>query len=383
VTTSPPGAPLLSIRNLTSRYGDVVAVDDVSLDIRDNEFFALLGPSGCGKTTLLRSIAGFEAPSAGEILLDGEPLLPVPAHRRPVNLMFQSYALFPHMSVEKNIAYGLQSEGLPRDEIADRVADVLRTVGLTDLARRRPGSLSGGQRQRVALARAIVKRPRLLLLDEPLSALDRKVRAEMQLELKRLQHEVGLTFVVVTHDQDEAMSMADRIAVLDGGRLQQVATPQELYERPRTWFVADFIGTANLLDGTTTTTGAALEVGDVPVPHDLPVGVPCTVVVRPEDVRLGRPDAGLPAVVRDSFFLGGTTTIQLDGPRPDGTTQRYVCAVHSSAAPSRGTEVGVSWDPARAVVVPRTGAAARPQAAGSSSAPATTEASAPSGAVSA
>ncbi|MBI0383082.1 ATP-binding cassette domain-containing protein, partial [Streptomyces albiflaviniger] len=196
---------MIRIHAVTRRFGEVTALDGVSLEIAEGEFFALLGPSGCGKTTLLRVLAGFEAPDSGTVTLDGRDLLGVPAHRRPVNLMFQSYALFPHMNVEKNIGYGLAREGLARAEIGERVAAVLATVGLTAQARRRPHQLSGGQRQRVALARAIVKRPRVLLLDEPLSALDKQVRAEMQLELKRLQHQVGITFLVVTHDQEEAM----------------------------------------------------------------------------------------------------------------------------------------------------------------------------------
>ena len=245
-------APLLRVDGVRAVYGDTVALHGISLDIADNEFFALLGPSGCGKTTLLRSIAGFETPESGRIEVDGQDLLRMPAHKRPVNMMFQSYALFPHLSVEKNVAYGLEAEGVGRADLRRRVDEVMEVVGLGHLAKRRPAQLSGGQRQRVALARAIVKRPRLLLLDEPLSALDRQVRSSMQLELKRLQHEVGLTFVVVTHDQEEAMSMADRIAVLRDGHLEQLATPQELYANPATRFVASFIGTANLLDGTAT-----------------------------------------------------------------------------------------------------------------------------------
>jgi len=211
---APERAPLVEISNVARSFGEVRALDEVSMTIRANEFFALLGPSGCGKTTLLRILAGFEDPDSGSVTLDGNDLLRLPPERRPINLMFQSYALFPHMSVEKNVAYGLEREGRPRDEVRARVSEVLRTVGIAETAGRRPSQLSGGQRQRVALARAIVKRPRLLLLDGPLSALDRKVREEMQLELKRLQHEVGITFVVVTHDQEEAMSMADRIAVM-------------------------------------------------------------------------------------------------------------------------------------------------------------------------
>ncbi|MFC6235575.1 ABC transporter ATP-binding protein, partial [Leucobacter soli] len=266
----PADTPLLQVDRVTARYGSVTAVDDVTFDIAEGEFFALLGPSGCGKTTLLRTIAGFESPASGDIRLDGSSLLGIAAHRRPVNLMFQSYALFGHLSVEKNIAYGLEAEGLPRAEILRRVADIMDVIGLNEFAKRRPAKLSGGQRQRVALARALVKQPRLLLLDEPLSALDRKVREEMQLELKRLQHEAGMTFVVVTHDQEEALSMADRIVVLNRGRLEQLDTPVSLYAQPSSRFVAAFIGTANLLDGEATATGVALpSIGELPVGHAL------------------------------------------------------------------------------------------------------------------
>lgn len=236
----------LAITDVSRRFGDVVALDDVSIDIDENEFFSLLGPSGCGKTTLLRILAGLDQPDSGQVLLDGADLVEMPAHRRPVNLMFQSYALFPHLNVERNVAYGLQREGRPKAEIRSRVAEALETVGLSGLERRRIDALSGGQRQRVALARAIVKRPKLLLLDEPLGALDKQIRTQMQRELKRLQHEVGITFVVVTHDQEEAMSMADRIAVLRDGHVEQIADPHTLFDRPATRFVAEFIGRTNL-----------------------------------------------------------------------------------------------------------------------------------------
>ena len=240
---------LLAVDRVTKRFGRAAAVEAMSLDIRENEFFALLGPSGCGKTTLLRLLAGFETPDSGRILLDGVDIAPVPPNRRPLNLMFQSYALFPHMSVRGNVAYGLEMERLGRAEIAERVDAILRTTHLTELADRRPEQLSGGQKQRVALARALVKRPRVLLLDEPLAALDKKLRGAMQLELKRLQHEVGITFVVVTHDQEEALVMADRMAVLKDGRLLQCDTPHEIYERPADRFVADFIGVMNFCEG--------------------------------------------------------------------------------------------------------------------------------------
>ncbi len=239
---------LLAIDRVTKNFGRIAAVEDVSLDIRENEFFALLGPSGCGKTTLLRMLAGFETPSDGKILLDGKDVSSVPPNRRPVNMMFQSYALFPHMTVRANIAYGLEMERLPRAEIRDRVDVMLATTQLLALAERKPEQLSGGQRQRVALARALVKRPRLLLLDEPLGALDKKLRGAMQMELKRLQHEVGITFVLVTHDQEEALVMADRMAVLKDGRLLQCDTPLAIYERPAKRFVADFIGEMNFCE---------------------------------------------------------------------------------------------------------------------------------------
>jgi spermidine/putrescine transport system ATP-binding protein len=241
---------VLVLDKVSKSYGDsLLAVDQVSLSIRENEFFALLGPSGCGKTTLLRMLAGFETPSSGCIYLDGTDISPLPANKRPLNLMFQSYALFPNMTVRKNIAYGLEMEKLPAAEIRQRVDQVLATAQLGELAERKPDQLSGGQRQRVALARALVKRPRVLLLDEPLGALDKKLREKMQLELKRLQHESGITFIIVTHDQEEALVMSDRMAVLDGGKVCQIGSPAELYENPSSRFVANFIGVSNLLEG--------------------------------------------------------------------------------------------------------------------------------------
>ncbi len=239
--------PIVSIQGVAKRFGTVAAVDCVDLDIRRGELFALLGGSGCGKTTLLRMIAGFEMPDAGRILIDGQDMTGVPPHRRPVNMMFQSYALFPHMDVATNVGYGLRREGLPAGEIAHRVAQALEQVRLAEHGKRRPAQLSGGQRQRVALARALVKRPKLLLLDEPLAALDRKLREGTRFELVRLQEQLGLTFVMVTHDQGEAMSMASRLAVMNEGRIVQTGDPHEIYERPRTRFVADFIGIANIL----------------------------------------------------------------------------------------------------------------------------------------
>jgi spermidine/putrescine transport system ATP-binding protein len=286
---------LVEVAGVTKAFGTgpgaVVALSAVSLSIFENEFFTLLGPSGCGKTTLLRLIAGFEHPSAGVISLDGRDLTELPPHKRPVNTVFQSYALFPHMTVAQNIAFGLERLGRPRAEIGARVAHVLSLVKLEAMADRRPAQLSGGQQQRVALARALAPAPRLLLLDEPLSALDQKLRREMQGELKRLQRETGVTFVLVTHDQEEALAMSDRIAVMSTGAVLQIGAPAEIYDRPATRFVADFIGEANLLPG-------AL------------VGRPGgTVAIRPERVQLSRAgegpsDKGLPGTVTTMTFLG-------------------------------------------------------------------------------
>jgi putrescine transport system ATP-binding protein len=246
----PTAKPYIAFDNVTKKFGDFTAVNNLSLVIYEREFFALLGASGCGKSTLLRMLAGFEEPSAGRILLDGQDLAGIPPYRRPVNMMFQSYALFPHMTVEQNIAFGLKQDRMPKREIAERVASMLKLVRLGEFARRKPHQLSGGQRQRVALARSLAKRPKVLLLDEPLGALDKKLREETQFELMDLQHELGLTFVVVTHDQEEAMTMADRIAVMDKGEVVQVATPADIYEAPGSRFVADFVGTVNLFEGT-------------------------------------------------------------------------------------------------------------------------------------
>lgn len=334
--------PLVAIRDLSRAFGDVQALNGVSLDIGENEFFALLGPSGCGKTTLLRVLAGFEQPDSGNVTLDGNDLLDVPAEKRPVNLMFQSYALFPHMSVEKNVAYGLECNKVAKAEISERVAGVLSTVGLTDKAKALPNTLSGGQRQRVALARAIVKRPRLLLLDEPLSALDRKIRGEMQMELKRLQHEVGITFVVVTHDQDEAMSLADRVAVMNTGEVRQLDTPVQLYRHPRSVFVADFIGTSTILRGHADSVGLwhtdglpTLNVGDA-------FANAIAIALRPEDAKVvphTDSSAKLQGTIGSVFFQGDHALAQvLVG------DQQFLVAIREGELPARGAEVALAWN---------------------------------------
>ncbi|MEO1105924.1 MAG: ATP-binding cassette domain-containing protein, partial [Pseudomonadota bacterium] len=236
----PHAKPLISFDTVSKRFGDTAAVDGLSLDVFEREFFALLGPSGCGKTTLMRLLAGFETPSDGEVRLAGQSLNAVPPHKRPINMMFQSYALFPHLSVWDNIAFGLRRDGLPKREVAQRVDEMLALVQLTAQGRRKPDQLSGGQRQRVALARSLAKRPKVLLLDEPLAALDKKLRGQTQFELMSLQEEIGITFVIVTHDQEEAMVLADRIAIMREGQIEQVATPGEIYESPASRYVASF-----------------------------------------------------------------------------------------------------------------------------------------------
>ncbi|WP_187970577.1 ABC transporter ATP-binding protein [Aquibium microcysteis] len=296
--------PILRIEALSKDFGPVRAVDDVTLDISRNEFFALLGPSGCGKSTLLRMLAGFEMPSAGRILLEGKDISGLKPERRPVNLMFQSYALFPHMSVLRNIAYGLEMERLSKAEIRARVDEIMAVTDLTGFADRKPEQLSGGQKQRVALARALVKRPKVLLLDEPLGALDKKLRERMQLELKRLQHDVGITFIVVTHDQEEALVMADRMAILKDGRLLQCGSPEEVYETPHDRFVANFIGVMNFIEGRIGGDGHFSAKGmRVPVPS-LAAG-PTVLAIRPEDIAVEHGgDAGIAGRITDIAYHG-------------------------------------------------------------------------------
>lgn len=323
----PTERPLIRFENVTKRFGDAVAVDRLSLDIFEREFFCLLGPSGCGKTTLMRMLAGFEQPSEGSITLADRNLAGVPPYRRPVNMMFQSYALFPHMNVERNIGFGLRQDGLPRAEIAARVDETLRLVQLERLAKRYPSQLSGGQRQRVALARALAKRPKLLLLDEPLGALDKKLREETQFELMDIQHALGMTFVVVTHDQEEAMTMADRIAVMDHGRIVQVATPGEIYEQPKTRFIAEFVGDVNILEGRvrgqqdglwqveSSSAHGPLTIDDAD--EVLQTGQAVAIAVRPEKMLIHRgeppPDAlnVLHGEVWDIGYLGDWTVYRI------------------------------------------------------------------------
>ncbi len=323
-----PGArPYIRFENVTKRFGDFTAVNNLSLSVFEREFFALLGASGCGKSTLLRMLAGFEEPTEGRILLDGQDLQGIPPYRRPVNMMFQSYALFPHMSVEKNIAFGLKQEGMPKPEIEKRVAEMLKLVKLERFAKRKPHQLSGGQRQRVALARSVAKRPKVLLLDEPLGALDKKLREETQFELMDLQQNLGLTFVVVTHDQEEAMTMADRIAILDKGEVMQVATPTEVYEAPASRFVAGFVGNVNMFEGNvaardatsariTGASGAEIVVDNI---GEAAAGSDVAFAIRPEKIRVSsrRPAEAVNALegeVYDIAYLGDMTVyhVKLD-----------------------------------------------------------------------
>src|SRR5882757_6984930 len=326
--------PLVCFDNVVKTFGGAVAVDGVSLDIADGEFFALLGPSGCGKTTLLRMLAGLETPDAGRILLNGKDIARVLPHRRPVNMMFQNYALFPHLSMRDNIAFGLKRANMPRPQIDDRVAEMVALVKLEGLEKRKPDQLSGGQKQRVALARSLARRPQVLLLDEPLAALDKKLRESTQAELMELQRRLGTTFIIVTHDQEEAMTVADRIGVMDAGRLEQVATPRELYEAPGSRWIAEFIGDVNMFEGQAGSREAgrlAISTRDagtifVTEPRQPIAKAAVCVAIRPEKVKLSRrgpaPDAvnahainRLEGVVTDVSYLGGMTTykVKLDG----------------------------------------------------------------------
>jgi spermidine/putrescine transport system ATP-binding protein len=371
--TAPAGAELEAVPDvrlvdLTKRFGDVVAVDAISLDIRTGEFFSLLGPSGCGKTTTLRMIGGFEAPSGGRIELRGRDMTTEPPERRPVNMVFQSYALFPHLCVFDNVAFGLRRRRVPDAEVRRRVDAALELVRLTGYDRRGPGELSGGQQQRVALARALVCEPTVLLLDEPLGALDLKLRRQLQVELKRIQVEVGITFVYVTHDQEEALALSDRIAILNGGRVEQLGTPEELYDRPRTRFVADFIGTTNLLAGrisAVTPDGAVVELDGggrcVVGSTGLPLGSGVEVAVRPEALDLlANPDgtpgnaldgAGscLRGTVEQSAYLGTSISYQV---RTDAGRRVVASVARTRGRLLPGTPVEVRWQPEDALVLP-------------------------------
>ena len=347
----PAAKPFVRIRNVTKKFGDIVAVSDVSLDIYKGELFCLLGGSGSGKSTLLRMLAGFEEPTAGSIEIDGQDMTGVPAYNRPVNMMFQSYALFPHMTVEQNIAYGLKRDGLPRAEIDARVRELLQLVKLDDYGRRKPHQLSGGQRQRVALARSLAKRPKLLLLDEPLGALDKKLREETQFELVKIQETLGVTFIVVTHDQEEAMSLATRIGVMNQGEIVMVGEPTDIYEFPNSRFVAGFIGSVNMFEGVVIEDEPdhvrirSAEAGcDIHVGH----GVDCApdqtlwYAIRPEKITLSRErpegDANITrGMVEDIAYLGDMSVFQI---KLD--SGRYVRVTKANSL--RGDPDAIKWD---------------------------------------
>jgi putrescine transport system ATP-binding protein len=361
--------PLLRMSGVTKRFGGHLAVEDVNLDIHRGEFFALLGGSGSGKSTLLRMLAGLLQPDAGRIVLDGQDMAGVPAYQRPVNMMFQSYALFPHMSVAQNIAFGLRMEGAPRAVIRDRVAEMLVLVRMEGLGDRRPSALSGGQRARIALARDLAKRPKLLLLDEPLSALDKNLRESMQFELRSIQDRTGTTCVIVTHDQQEAMTMATRLAVMERGTLAQIGTPGEVYEYPNSRFTAEFLGTANILEGVVQATGPggarigatgfAMDIlSDTPAPK--PVGSRVFVALRPERLAIARAadamrhgDNRLVGWVREIAYLGdsfvyhveleGDRVIRVSQPNPRRMTERQL---HG------GDPVAITWDAQASMVLP-------------------------------
>jgi len=353
-------ADFISIQNVSKHFGQVAAVDEVSLDISQGEFFSLLGPSGCGKTTLLRMLGGFETPTLGEIFIDGTSLADVPAYHRPTNMVFQSYAIFPHLNVEANIAYGLRKDRLPKDELRRRVDEMLALVKLKGLGKRQSTQLSGGQRQRVALARALIKRPKVLLLDEPLGALDRKLREEMQVELRLLQQRVGITFVFVTHDQEEALTMSDRVAVMDSGKVLQVAPPSELYEQPNCITVASFLGQMNFLPAVVKHSNGAsvdLEVAGfgasqatLPNGQSLPRN-DVTVALRPEKLKLG-PDAPsqrnrMDATIEAVAYLGDRCHVHLRAPGVD----KAILVTAAAGLPLRqGEQIAVGW-PADAAVL--------------------------------
>jgi spermidine/putrescine transport system ATP-binding protein len=347
----------VELRGVTKRFDGLVAVDDLSLDLASGEFFTLLGPSGCGKTTTLRMIAGFERPSAGEIRVEGEDVAHLPPHKRPTNTVFQSYALFPHLSVEDNVGFGLKRQKVPKGEIRERVAAELERVGLASEGKRRPSQLSGGMQQRVALARALVNLPKVLLLDEPLGALDLKLRKELQVELKRIQRDVGITFVYVTHDQEEALTMSDRIAVMNRGRVEQVAVPEEVYDRPATTFVAGFIGVSNLMPATVTAGNEVkLDQGQTIAAETagFSTGDRCHAVVRPEKLTVELSGTGaegpgprIEGIVASSLYLGTSTQIAVD--LGEGVRMTVLVPNADEAErqrlPGGGARVALSWEP--------------------------------------
>ncbi len=350
----PQATPLIRFDAITKRFGDFTAVDDVTLEIYEREFFALLGPSGCGKTTLMRMLAGFEAPTHGRILLDGQDISAIPPHRRPVNMMFQSYALFPHMSVADNIAFGLKQDKLPTSDIKARVDEMLSMVKLEPFAKRKPDQLSGGQRQRVALARSLAKRPKVLLLDEPLGALDKKLREETQFELVDLQEKLGMTFLIVTHDQEEAMTVADRIAVMNEGRFEQIDPPSTIYEEPQSRYVASFIGDINILEGEVSThlEGATFQGPDLTTPIKVAgeglVAGPAALAIRPEKFRIALdepPDSPwegkLKGEVWDIGYMGDVSIFHVKLPG-DETGERLLRATVANT--TRLVERPIAWE---------------------------------------
>jgi spermidine/putrescine transport system ATP-binding protein len=358
--------PCVVLDSVTKRFGELTAVDAIDLDIAEGEFFTMLGPSGCGKTTTLRMIAGFEEVTDGRLAIDDEDMLGIPPHKRPTNTVFQSYALFPHLSVKENVAFGLRRKGVEKSEIDRRVREELDRVGLAAEANRRPSQLSGGMQQRVALARALVNLPRVLLLDEPLGALDLKLRKGLQVELKRIQREVGITFVYVTHDQEEALTMSDRIAVMNQGRIEQIGDPEQVYDRPSTTFVAGFIGVSNLMPGTVRKTG---EHGEVELDSGVTVttdvdgfnpGDRCHAVVRPEKLMIGQGGDGLPSVeglVESSLYLGTSTQLIV---RLGGDVRMTALVPNTDEAdrqrlPGGGATVRLSWTPDHMHVVRESG----------------------------
>jgi ABC-type Fe3+/spermidine/putrescine transport system ATPase subunit len=343
----------IELRGVGKRFGGAVALQPLDLDVRDGEFFCLLGPSGCGKTTTLNVVGGFVAPSSGTVSIRGRDVTDLPPHKRPVNTIFQSYALFPHMNVVQNVQFGLRMSRVSKAERESRATEALALVGLTERAKQPVAALSGGQAQRVAIARALVNKPSVLLLDEPLGALDLKLRKRLQVELSLIHRNVGTTFLFVTHDQEEAMALADRIAVMDGGAVQQVGTPEEIYLRPKSRFVADFIGESNIIDGRMDGgVFRAVEGFAAPCPPDTPADAKA-LVVRPEAIRID-PTGSIPAVVTSLSFLGPVTRVTLSVPQSDTmlvSTIHGGAAAHMQVGVQPGDHVNVTWDAAAAHAV--------------------------------